>query len=70
MVRHKTHENCGGRLKVIDTRHTGHETYRMHRCECCGKLVYTCEFEVEFDEKMIDLWRRNARCRRKVNEDG
>ena len=38
---------CGGKTKVIDTRHTSNnETYRKKRCENCGEIFFTLEFDV------------------------
>lgn len=66
----KTHENCGGSLKVIETRHDGAETYRQKRCKKCGKLVYTLEFEIEYDEQVDAIWKSIMRKHRKEQSDG
>lgn len=66
----KVHENCGGHLKVIDTRYYKNETYRQNRCEKCGKLVYTLEFEIQYDDQVDAIWKKIARIHRKEQSDG
>ena len=66
----KVHESCGGKLKVIDTRHHGAETYRQNRCQKCGKLVYTLEFEIDYDNQVDAIWKSILRQHRKEQSDG
>lgn len=41
---------CGGKLKVVDTRHIkkDNSTVRRRRCMHCGFLFYTQEKEVDY----------------------
>lgn len=49
---------CGGKLYIEDNVNneiTG-EIYRRRRCCECNDIIYTIEFEVEFDEMMAKTW--------------
>lgn len=45
---------CGGRMLGKDTRYTPeNETIRKRKCDKCGNIMYTLEFEVELTEQLI-----------------
>ena len=50
---------CGGPTKICDTRFDANENevFRRHICKECEHETYTIEFEVEKDNKFVDLWR-------------
>lgn len=54
---------CGGGTKVCDTRYEGkeNEVFRRHECKVCDNEFYTIEFEIESNNKLIDLWKSLTR---------
>lgn len=54
---------CGGATKVCDTRYDGkdNEVFRRHACKDCSEEFFTIEFEVENNDKFIDLWKSLTR---------
>lgn len=51
---------CGGKSKVIDTRHNNTKTFRKLKCIECGNLYFTKEEVTEYREIVTD-WRANER---------
>lgn len=49
---------CGGDTRVTDTNCNtdANERYRRRKCKVCGKVMWSIEFEVEFDEKYREQW--------------
>lgn len=54
---------CGGDTRVTDTNYneTANERYRRRKCKDCGRVIWTIEFEVEFDDRYQEQWRSCAR---------
>ena len=54
---------CGGATKVCDTRHEEkeNEVFRRRVCKKCEYDFFTVEFDVETNEKMVNLWRSLSR---------
>ena len=45
---------CGGRMRGKDTRCTPeNETIRKRKCDDCGEIMFTLEFEVEPTKQLI-----------------
>lgn len=63
--------NCGKKLLVKDTVHNvaDNEVYRKRVCECCDKIIFTTEFEVEADMDYMELWYSNHRHRKRRKPD-
>lgn len=54
------------KVRVNDTVHTpDNEIYRERKCDCCGYVFYTTEFQVEVNEKFEDEWYMYHRNRRR-----
>lgn len=56
---------CGAKTRVVETRSEDiyNETYRKHKCENCGHVFYTREFEVAFNNMFQKFWNDNNRTR-------
>lgn len=54
---------CKGKTKVIDNSHndSDNEDYRKRKCEACGHIFYTVEYEVEYDEHVKIVYNHNHR---------
>lgn len=54
---------CGGKVTTIEVRHNtdDNESYRQKKCNVCGHIFYTLEFEAEFDEVFKNTWRAHCR---------
>lgn len=54
---------CNGRLLVTDNAHNDemNETYRRKKCTNCEHVIYTTEFEVDYDENFQKEWCKNYR---------
>lgn len=50
---------CGGDTQVTDTNYNGNanERYRRRKCKACGRVIWTIEFEVDYDERYQEQWR-------------
>ena len=56
---------CNAKTKVIDSRICEEEVFRRRKCNECGYIFYTEEFESdESKEGMRYIWAENARKRR------
>ena len=62
--------NCGGDTKVTDTNHHAgvNERYRRRKCKVCGKIMWSIEFEVEFDDKYKEQWYESNKMKREQNQ--
>ena len=54
---------CGSATKVCDTRYEEkeNEIYRHRICKKCNHDFFTVEFDVEKNDKMINLWKTLSR---------
>ena len=63
---------CNGDVYVIDTVHNEEqgELYRRRKCTGCGRMTYSIEYEVEWNDKFKKQWTKWHRCyadKRNVN---
>ncbi len=60
--------NCDGDTHVTDTKYNGNanERYRRHKCKGCGHIMWTIEFEVEFDDRYRKQWNDCNRMKRGI----
>lgn len=50
---------CGGKVTVTTALPgADNEIYRKRKCTECGRISYSTEFEVEFDDKFQKEWLR------------
>lgn len=47
---------CGGKLYVVDTRHSGQDTLKKRVCQKCKAEAYSIEKPAEFDSEFQDMW--------------
>ena len=47
---------CAGKVRVIDNVNKDSENYRKRKCDGCGRIFYTIEFEVEQDDQFNKDW--------------
>jgi transcriptional regulator NrdR family protein len=54
---------CNSKVTTVEVRQNNedNETYRQKKCNECGHIFYTIEFEVEFDESYKNTWRDHCR---------
>lgn len=52
---------CGSKMSVADVVKTEDEIYRKRVCKDCGKVIFTLEFEIEYDENVSRIWNDNYR---------
>jgi transcriptional regulator NrdR family protein len=58
--------HCGGDTCVIITNYNTdtNERYRRRKCKTCGRVIWTIEFEVEFDDAYRNQWNDCERMKR------
>lgn len=65
-----TCSECGGKLKAIDSVHTPeYEMYRLRRCDGCGRIIYTVEYEIEDTEDVRKTWSKYHRANSSNRKD-
>ena len=56
---------CGGKLYITDTRHSGQGTLRKRMCQKCKSEVYSIEKQAEFDSEFQNIWFKSERKKQK-----
>lgn len=61
---------CGNNTKVREVSYlfSENETYRKHECEKCGYKFVTVEFEIDVNEKFIEV--NEKELNRKISKAG
>ena len=60
---------CGGKTKVIDSKSDCESIHRKKRCDDCGHIFYTAEYEAESSERFYEL-KYNYHKERRLNGKG
>jgi transcriptional regulator NrdR family protein len=56
---------CGGKTKVIDTGRSTEEVIRRRKCLECGKLFFTAERDISYNEgrRLLEEYKGKFECR-------